>query len=128
MKEQYEPSISEGYAPEDAGWTSSGQEPILLLSVPELEQIIGKSYRSFSYAWLYDKANDAYILCFQIDKNEEYAIFFAGTHAGQLLMEKEAYESFTIAITNLPFEGLTDESKYFMLHQIELERHPLASW
>jgi hypothetical protein len=128
MKSTYEPTISEGIFPEDAGWTSDGDETVLLLSVPELSSLIGRDVQHYSYAWLFDKQLDAYILCFQLNSQDEYAIIFKADHAGRLLLEKEAYESFTIAITSVPFEDLKETSSYFMLKNIHITRQPIASW
>jgi hypothetical protein len=126
--QQYIPSIKEGYIPEDGGWTTSGEGATLLLSIPELTNIIEKKWDKHSYAWLYDKKQDAYIFCFQFDGTDEYAILFQADFAGRLLLEKEAYEPFTIAITDLPFERLTEHSKYVIINSVAITRQPIAGW
>jgi hypothetical protein len=126
--QQYIPNIQEGYIPEDGGWTTSGEGPTLLLSIPKLTTIMGKKWNKHSYAWLYDKKQDTYIFCFQFDGKEEYAILFQADFAGRLLLEKEAYEPFTIAITDLPFEELSDESSYVIINEVQITRQPIAGW
>jgi hypothetical protein len=125
---QYIPSINEGFIPEDGGWTASDSEPVLLLSVPQLSEIIDKKWSSLSYAWLFDKSKDAYIFCFQLNKKEEFALLFEAQFAGQLLLEKEAYETFSVAITDVPFEQLKEDSPYLYIQNVQINRQPIAGW
>ncbi|WP_142296515.1 hypothetical protein [Lottiidibacillus patelloidae] len=126
--QQYIPSIKEGFIPEDGGWTTSGQGNTMLLSIPQLKAKINQKLDKYSYAWLYDKKQDAYIFCFQLDGKEEYAILFQAEYAGKLLLEQEAYERFTVAITDLPFGHLTEQSNYLIINEVEITRQPIAGW
>jgi hypothetical protein len=123
LSQEYVPEITEGVYPEDGGWTTDQSGNVLLLSVPLLSSIIHTTVTSFDYTWLYDKAINAYIFCFKINAEKEYAVIFQNEHAGQLLITEEAADEFSIALTAFPFEELTDESTYLYLPKIILNRH-----
>ncbi len=124
---QYIPKINEGFYPLDAGWTEEQGQSILLLCVPELEDIVHKKIESFDYAWLFESSINAYIFCFRIDQ-EEYAILFQFEHAGKFLLDPEAYESFGVAITSTEFHNIAENTPYLLLQPINLNRQPLAGW
>jgi hypothetical protein len=125
---QYIPTINEGIYPQDAGWTEDEhQQSILLLSIPELEELASQVVPEFDYAWLFDASINAYIFCVRIDE-KEYAIIFQFNHAGKLLLEREAYESFAIAITGSAFSIMTEHTPYTLLQPINLSRQPVAGW
>jgi hypothetical protein len=124
----YLPTIDEGFYPHDAGWTvDEQQESILLLSIPELGQCVHKVVTEFDYAWLFDSTINAYIFCFRIE-SREYAVIFQFQHAGKLLLEREAYEPFSIAITATQFSTMTEYTPYLLLQPIALNRQPVAGW
>jgi hypothetical protein len=124
----YHPSISEGFVPEDGGWTKDGGKDVLLLSVPELKESVALQIKSLDYAWLFDQTNDAYILCFRLNRESEYAIIFHSKHAGRLLLDAEAYETFNVAITSQSFEHIHDETPYLYLPNITVSRQAVAGW
>lgn len=127
MSKEYNPTITEGYYPEDAGWSLDESSPILLLYLPELSKILGQKFHSFDFAWLYNESLNAYIFCFKIN-NQEYAIIFERDHAGMLLLESEAEDSFAIAITDIPFEEINENTNYLLLPNIHLKRHIKENW
>ncbi|WP_246941371.1 hypothetical protein [Bacillus pinisoli] len=127
MNVNYIPTVNEGHYPHDAGWTEENNQSILLLSIPELKNIAHQVITVFDYAWLFDRNLNAYIFCFRIEE-EEHAIIFQFTHAGKLLMEKEAYDSFAIAITGAEFSEMTEHTPYLLLPSIQLNRQPVAGW
>src|SRR5699024_2290845 len=100
----------EGVHPVDGGWTSSKGQAVLLLSIPEFEEIISSSFDTFDYAWLYHSKLEAYILCFQLSSDIEKAILFGRKHAGRLLMDAEAYEPFNIAITSHSLQEMDEKT------------------
>src|SRR5690606_26977257 len=100
----------------------------LLLSTPMLSKIIDKKFAKFDYTWLYNKELEAYIFCFRIQNEDEYAIIFHREHAGRLLLEKEAYGEFTLIITDLPFDQLNENSPLLRLPKISLDRQSSAGW
>lgn len=124
MTGKYEPTVTEGQYPEDGGWT----ENILLLSIPKFHDVIQVEVEKFDYAWLYNKEVDAYIFCFRFSNEAERAIIFHVKHAGQLLMEPQAFETFSIAITSKAFEEMTDDTPYLYLPDIRLTRQSIAGW
>lgn len=124
----YKPSIKEGVYPDDAGWTQDGSKNILLLSIPMLSHVIRQTVTKFDYAWLYNKEIDAYIFCFKLSNGQEYAIFFQVDHAGRLLMDQNAYEEFSIVLTDKAFNVLTEDSEFITLSNIRLVRQPIAGW
>ncbi|MGO4890056.1 hypothetical protein ACJ2A9_20105 [Anaerobacillus sp. MEB173] len=128
MVKKYEPTISEGVYPSDGGWSKDNGRDILILSIPEFADLMNIEYNSYHYAWLYDKNLNAYIFCFRLDHGEERAVIFHAEHAGVLLTEEMAYQSFQIAITDASFENLTEKTSYLLLNEIELQRELAAGW
>ena len=128
LTQKYVPKVTEGIYPEDGGWTSDENGNVLLLSVPLLAPIIQTTVTKFDYSWLYDETINAYIFCFKLNGEKESAIVFQSEHAGQLLITEEAVKEFSIAITEAPFEQLTDQSTYLYLPKISLNRHLSAGW
>lgn len=127
--EEYVPSISKGYYPEDAGWAKRPDgENILLLCIPEYSYLLTIQVKSYEYAWLYNNELDAYVFCFRINNKSEQAIIFKRDHAGVLLNETFAYSPFSVAITHKDFAYLTEKDPVFMLNNIELTRHVSAGW
>ncbi|MCH1625371.1 hypothetical protein [Fredinandcohnia quinoae] len=124
----YTPSVTEGIYPEDAGWTVEKGNNVLLLSIPVLTEIMTYHIYTFDYTWLYHEELDAYIFCFRLQNDKEFAILFQKDHAGMLLMEGEAYEEFTLVITDQDFKKLNDDSKYITLSNISLDRQKIAGW
>lgn len=128
MTKEYQPQVTEGYHPEDGGWTKL-EQPVLLLSLPVFaDEWIHQDVKAYDYAWLFDKQQNSYIFCFRLHSGVEKAILFQANYAGRLLLEPEAYQKFTIAITNQDFNQLTDESDYLLLENIELARQSVAGW
>ncbi|MFT4414932.1 hypothetical protein ACLM5H_13815 [Fredinandcohnia humi] len=124
----YRPTITQGIYPEDAGWTSENQTNILLISAPLLSEILSFTTDPFDYAWLYDEELDAYIFCFRLQNQQEYAILFQKEHAGRLLIEQVAYEEFSIVLTDQPFEMIKEETPHVTLSKISLKRQTIAGW
>lgn len=125
---EYIPTVTEGYYPHDAGWTvGEDSQSILLLSIPELEKLTHEVITSFDYAWLFDASINAYIFCFRL-MEEEYAVIFQFNHAGKFLLEREAYEPFSIAITGVEFTEMTEHTPYLLLQTVQLNRQPVAGW
>lgn len=124
----YTPTVTKGIYPEDAGWTEDGRNKVLLLSIPMLTEIMKIKIYTFDYTWLYDKELDAYIFCFRLQDDQEFAVLFQKEHAGILLMKSEANNEFTVVITDQPFNDLTEESRFISLPNILLERQKIAGW
>ncbi|MBM7660470.1 hypothetical protein JOC85_001242 [Bacillus mesophilus] len=125
---QYIPTVNEGIYPQDAGWTEDEQQQsILLLSIPELVGLANQVITKFDYAWLFDSSINAYIFCFRVNE-KEYAVIFQFNHAGKFLLEREAYESFSIAITGVEFSVMTEHTPYALFQPITLNRQPVAGW
>lgn len=125
----YQPQVSTGYYPEDAGWASRPTgENILLLCIPDFSYLITVQVKNYNYAWLYNQELDAYIFCFKINNQQEHAVIFKKDHAGVLLQEKFAFSPFTVAITHKDFETLREKDPVFMLNDIEISRSESAGW
>ncbi|MFZ3589375.1 hypothetical protein ACOI1C_08865 [Bacillus sp. DJP31] len=124
---QYMPTINEGFYPLDAGWTEDQDESILILCVPELQDIVQEKIESYDYTWLFESSIDAYIFCFRLE-NKEFALVFQFKHAGKLLLEPDAYETFSMAITSTNFQSMTENTPYLLLPHISLNRQPVAGW
>jgi hypothetical protein len=128
MSISYKPSVTEGYYPNEAGWSEDDGKEILLLSVPQLDEVIGININQYDYAWLFNPDTNAYIFCFQLNKEGEYAVVFQFEHAGKLLLVKEAYNSFSIAITSKRFDEITEETQYVFFSNVAINRQPMAGW
>lgn len=127
MSERYIPKVREASIPEDGTWAEIENKQILILSIPEWKELVKISIKTFQYVWMYDRLEDAYLLCIKIDNQIEKAIAFAKEHAGLLLAQKYAFQPFPILITSGPLEKFT-ETPYLYLPKIELKRHPKAGW
>ncbi len=128
MSERYIPKVTEAAIPEDGGWAELENEDVLILSIPDWDEIGGVTMESFQYVWLYDRLEDAYLLCFKINGELEKAIAFAKDHAGLLLTHQNAYQPFSILITSDALGTLNEQTPYFYLPKVELKRHPKAGW
>ncbi|WP_078379338.1 hypothetical protein [Sutcliffiella halmapala] len=124
----YSPNITEAHIPHDGGWTEDNGVPVLLLSIPSIESVIPLKIQRYSYTWLYEGELDAYILCVQINKKEEFGVVFSQQEAGQLLLDALAYEEFTIVICKEPIEEIDDHTAYLSLPKISLIRSVQAGW
>jgi hypothetical protein len=124
----YIPNISEAHIPNDGGWTEDSGVPVLLLSIPSLESFIPISVDKYSYTWLYEKELDAYVLCVQINKNEEFGILFSQQEAGQLLLDADAYGEFTVVICKEALEEIEDSTTYLSFAKNSLSRSVHAGW
>lgn len=129
MAERYIPKVTEAAIPVDGGWTEIENEDVLVLSIPDWKEIVGTPItKSFRYVWMYDRSEDAYLLCFQINDEIERAIAFAREHAGKLLTNKRAYQPFSILITSESLEHAHSRTPFLFLPRIRLKRHPKAGW
>jgi hypothetical protein len=129
LKERYIPQVQEAVIPEDGGWAEliEDRSPVLILSVPEWKEEVDRSAADFSYAWLYDRANDAYLFCFRLEQGREYAIAFAREHAGMLLADERAHQPFSLLITAHSLEA-DDLRPCLLFRHVSLKRHPQAGW
>jgi hypothetical protein len=128
MEGTYQPDIHEAVYPRDGGWTKDGGQDVLLLSIPEFGELPGRAVDAFDYAWLYDNSLKAYILCFRLQDGTERAILFQEEHAGKLLTDSPAYETFTVAISDQSLEVLCDDTPFLILPDIQLKRSLAAGW
>ncbi len=129
MSSRYIPQIREAVIPEDGGWAELGEEDTaaLVLSIPEWSSQLDHSEEGFEYVWLYDRSNDAYLFCFRLDEKREYSIAFAKEHAGLLLKDKRACNSFNLLVTARPLSE-QNLNPCFLFRNVELKRHPQAGW
>lgn len=128
MSERYIPKVTEASIPEDGGWAEVENEDVLVLSIPEWKEIADLSIKSFQYVWMYDRQENAYILCMKLNEKVEKAIAFAKEHAGLLLTHQNAYQPFSILITPEALDQSNEQTPYLYLPKIELKRHPKAGW
>jgi hypothetical protein len=128
LKREYKPAISEGHNPEDGGWTEDGYGNVLLLSIPTSSEFLNEKVSTFDYAWLYSKEIDAYIFCFRLPSGMEFGVIFHANHAGKLLLDAQAYDKFTITITDKPFNAITEDSNYISFRDIVINRQSIAGW
>lgn len=128
LNREYKPTISEGHYPEDGGWTQDENGNVLLLSLPTSTEFITEKVSTFDYAWLYSSELDAYIFCFRLPSGLEFGVIFHSKHAGKLLLDTQAYDTFTITITDKPFNELTEDSHYISFPNIIINRQPSAGW
>lgn len=128
MSERYIPQVREAAIPEDGGWAEVSGEDVLILSIPEWKTLVGTKIDSFQYVWMYDRLEDAYLLCIKINDQVERAIAFAKEHAGLLLTNKHAYQPFSILVTPESLEQSNEQTPYLYLPKIALKRHPKAGW
>jgi len=128
MQEKYEPTVTEGYYPEDAGWTTNGRNNVLLVSIPIFSTEIHKSVTTFDYAWVFNVELDAYILCIRVNRIQEFAVIFQKEHAGQLLKGSEITQPFSFVITTKSFEELEEDDSYYEFPSIEFTKYNKAPW
>lgn len=128
LNREYKPTISEGHYPEDGGWTQDEHGSVLLLSIPTSSEFLNEKVSTFDYAWLYSKEIDAYIFCFRLPSGMEFGVIFHANHAGRLLLDAQAYEAFTITITDKPFNELTIDSQFISFPNIFINRQSIAGW
>jgi hypothetical protein len=128
MPERYIPKVREAAIPEDGTWAELAQKNMLILSIPEWGELVELSVEHFQYVWMYDRLEDAYLLCIKLNDKIEKAIAFAKEHAGLLLAKEQADKPFPILIVTESLEQFADKTPYLYLPQIELKRHPKAGW
>ncbi|MDR6225743.1 hypothetical protein [Desmospora profundinema] len=126
--EKYVPHVREAAIPEDGGWAELSGEQVLILSVPEWEELVDRSAEGYRYVWMYDRKADAYIFCFRLEDGTERALAFAKDHGGLLLADERARGSFSLLVTARPLEDVKDETPMLLLQGITLKRHPKAGW
>ncbi|NMH75102.1 hypothetical protein HF078_18655 [Bacillus sp. RO2] len=124
----YSPNLSEAHIPYDGGWTEENETPVLLLSVPTLPLKMNTKIHKFSYTWLFEKEMNAYVLCIRLNNQEEFGLIFSQKEAGVLLLDKEAYDEFTVVVTKEDLENLKDDTPYLSFPKISLSRSLLAGW
>jgi hypothetical protein len=128
MNERYVPKIQEAAIPEDGGWVEGEDNPILLLSIPEWEQLETNPDHVNAYVWMYDREQDAYLFCFQLKDGSEKAIAFISDHAGLLLKDEHAKNNFSMMIMNQPLQEVRSSQSVLLIENIKLVRHPVAGW
>lgn len=128
MPERYIPKVYEAVIPEDGGWAELENDVVLILSIPDWKDLVRIKLDSFQYVWMYDRFEDAYLLCIKMNHQIERAIAFAKEHAGLLLTHQHAYQPFSILITPESLEQSNEKTPYLYLPKIELKRHPKAGW
>lgn len=128
MIERYIPQVKEAAVPEDGVWATYLDQPVLFLSIPEWKEIVEKTNKGIKFVWMYDREEDAYLFCFQLSNQQEYAIAFPREHAGMLLQDERSHEEFSILITSEELTDVTEETQLLELKKIFLRRHPKAGW
>lgn len=128
MSKRYIPQIREASIPEDGRWAELDNNPVLLLSIPEWNDVVNKPSEGHQYVWMYDRAEDAYLFCFRLSNQVERAIAFPREHAGMLLTDERAYQTFSILITSESLENIHARSPLLLLRNVQLKRHPKAGW
>lgn len=128
MSKKYVPQINEAAIPEDGGWANLSQESVLILSIPDWDDVVGRSTEGYEYVWLYDREGDAYIFCFRLSDKTERAIAFPKDHAGLLLQDGRAYDPFSFLITSQALNEVDEKERMLFLGEVELRRHPQAGW
>ncbi|MGM7702446.1 hypothetical protein ACSVDE_12030 [Pseudalkalibacillus sp. Hm43] len=121
MNNHYSPSITEAHTPEDGGWTTYEDSPVLLISIPAFGDLVHIENKGYSYAWLWDESCNGHIFCFKLNSGEERAILFAEQFAGKLLKEPEAREIFHIALTASELTEMDDDTTILWLPGIEFK-------
>lgn len=126
--ERYIPQVREAAIPEEGHWAELEQKPVLVLSIPEWDQDVKQSLEDSASAWMYDRANNAYLFCFRLRDGREYAIAFPREHAGVLLTDSRAKGTFSLLVTAKPLQGGDTLMPYFLFPDLALKRHPQAGW
>jgi hypothetical protein len=125
MSKRYLPKIKEAAIPEDGGWIEGQAGPILVLSIPEWDIPKINNTPIQAYVWMYDRQQNAYLFCFRLQTGEEKAIAFLADHAGLLLKDNYANETFSLMITS---EALQQAEQALFIEEVTLRRHPSAGW
>lgn len=128
MSKSFIPKVKEASVPEDGVWGEINEEPVLILSIPEWEEIVSASVEGFRSVWLYDRIQEGYLFCFQLNNQLEKAIAFPKEHAGLLLKDPRADRLFSMLITAQSLEEANGSSPYLWLKEIQFKRHPQAGW
>lgn len=128
MSKSFVPKVTEASVPEDGVWGEINEEPVLILSIPEWKEMISTTTEGFRFTWLYDRIEDGYLFCFQLNNHLEKAIAFPKEHAGLLLKDSCADLVFSILITAQSLEEADSDSPYMWLREIRFKRHPQAGW
>ena len=118
----------DAHIPEDGGWTEENGQSILLLSIPSLKKYMDKTVHKFSYKWVYDREEKAYVLILELNKVDTFAIMFHEQHAGQLLLDADAYNEFILYVTGELIEEVDENTSYLIFPKIKLTRNVLAGW
>ncbi|WP_028777923.1 hypothetical protein [Shimazuella kribbensis] len=128
MTGRYVPKIQEAAIPEDGGWVEGEKSPILLLSIPSWEELETNPDHVHAYTWMYDRAQNAYLFCFQLKDGTEKAIAFISDHAGLLLQEEHAKGTFSMMIMNQALQEVDSSDSVLLIENVTLVRHPAAGW
>lgn len=125
---RYIPKIREATLPEDGGWTEINQKPVLVLSIPEWHEIVHLPSEPFRSVWMYDRVEDAYLFCFQLQEKIERAVAFPKDHAGKLLQDTRSHQTFSLLITDQSLSQTDKQMPCLYFPHIRLKRHPQAGW
>lgn len=126
--EKYVPRVREAAIPEDGGWAELSGEQVLILSVPEWEELVGRPTEGYRYVWMYDRQADAYLFCFRLEDGTERALAFAKDHGGLLLQDERVKETFSLLVTARSLAEVDEATSMLLLRGITLKRHPKAGW
>ncbi|SDW75851.1 hypothetical protein SAMN05444487_10624 [Marininema mesophilum] len=127
-EERYVPQVTTAAIPEDGGWAELSEDNLLILYIPEWEDIMARGAIGYQQVWMYDREADAYIFCFRLQDGIERAIAFAKDHGGLLLRDERAYGPFSILLTSEPIGEAEESSSMLLLSEVSLKRHPRAGW
>ncbi|SFS31170.1 hypothetical protein [Marininema halotolerans] len=127
-EERYVPQVTSAAIPEDGGWAELSKENVLILSIPEWEDLMEQSAVGYKKVWMYDRKADAYIFCFRLPDGTERAVAFAKDHGGLLLRDQRAFKPFSILLTAQPIGEGDDSTSMLLLSDVSLKRHPHAGW
>ncbi|GGE03601.1 hypothetical protein GCM10011571_00560 [Marinithermofilum abyssi] len=128
MAERYVPQVTAASIPEDGGWVELSGENVLILSIPEWKEVVEKSAKGYRYVWMYDREGDAYIFCFRLADGTERAVAFAKEHAGVMLQDGRAFDTFAFLITTEELNEVKEDTPMLLLQKVRLKRHPQAGW
>jgi len=128
MSERYVPKIQEAAIPEDGGWVEGETSPILLLSIPDWDELETNPENVNAYTWMYDREQNAYLFCFQLKDGSERAIAFLSDHAGLLLQDEHSKGDFSLMIMNRVLQEVSSSQSVLLIENVKLIRHPVAGW
>ncbi|WP_124728290.1 hypothetical protein [Staphylospora marina] len=128
MTMRYIPRIRGAAVPEEGQWATLSGKPVLILSVPEWQYQVRQSVEKDRHVWMYDRENDAYLFCFRMQNESDYAVAFPREHAGLLLRDPKADRPFSVLITSQELEGSRDLRPCLLFRDVRLRRHPRAGW